>query len=102
MMRESVMAGGMFFTKEQLNPYIQNKLLLAIMSSLPGCIMSIPLDVFKTRAQTHRSLDIMTTVRLEGVGVFFKGGLLRVMKALPQTTITMYVYDLMTSCETAP
>lgn len=102
MMRESVMAGFMFYTQDQLRPVIDNKAMLSVVASLPGCILSVPFDVFKTRCQTDMTYQqpssiIRKAIRTEGWRVLWKGGLLRVLKALPQTSITMYVYDLLST-----
>lgn len=100
MMRESIMAASMFYINDRLSTTIESKGLLALASSLPGCLLSVPVDVFKTRMQTspiHQRLRdvILESLKREGVKVLFKGGVLRVLKALPQTSITMYIYSLL-------
>lgn len=98
MLRESVMSGSLFYSRELFQEHIDSKVSLALISSLPGCVLSIPFDVFKTRTQTHdRPIAVVETVKREGLRVLWKGGFMRILKALPQTAITMYVYDILTT-----
>lgn len=104
MLRETVMGSSMFYFKNILQDVVENKVLLSLLASLPGCILSIPFDVFKTRFQTRVAArkTVMDAVLEEGIGVFWKGGSMRILKALPQTALTMYLYDWLSTSPQTP
>ncbi|KAK1787834.1 hypothetical protein P4O66_016319 [Electrophorus voltai] len=74
-----------------------------------GC--ATPMDVIKARLQmsgaggrTYMGVMhcITTSVREEGVRVFFKGLLLNSLRAFPVNAITFLVYEILMKCMTAP
>lgn len=92
MLREGVMTSSVFGVGGELAERKDfSRLTSAFLASMPGCVLSIPFDTVKTRMQTTKGPLVWFDLK-QGL---LRGGLLRVLKALPQTTITVFVFDFL-------
>lgn len=96
MLREGASTAMCFATRDLLGSTENHHhpLLRSFLISLPASVVSIPLDQWKTRVQgsgTGRLWEEWCrTIRTP-----WRGGGWRLAKAIPQNTITFYLYDLL-------
>jgi len=99
--RESLTSCSVFGLQPVLRECTESKLLVALLASLPGCLISVPCDLLKTKLQARdypppplRNV-VAEGVRSSGWGFLFRGWKHRVAKALPQLGVTVYTYNLL-------
>jgi solute carrier family 25 aspartate/glutamate transporter 12/13 len=93
--RDSIMTGVYFPVYTLLKKYNKNNLIInSTLATIPGCLLSVPFDVIKTRQQTNKEKELIRNmIKNEGIKSFFKGTEQRLLKAIPQLAITMTIFN---------
>jgi solute carrier family 25 aspartate/glutamate transporter 12/13 len=89
------MTGVYFPAYALLKKYNQNNLIInSALATIPGCLLSVPFDVIKTRQQTNKEKGLIRNmIKNEGIKSFFRGTEQRLLKAVPQLAITMSIFN---------
>lgn len=82
------------YTKNKTNNYFLSGMLAAI----PAAYLVTPADVIKTRFQIGNNYNNIIECaydiyKKEGIKIFWRGGLWRVIKSSPQFGITLFIYE---------
>lgn len=95
LMRDSMMTGIYFPVYAILKKRNEKKILInSVLATIPGCLLSVPFDVIKTRQQTDNQPRLVyNMLKNEGISSFFKGTNQRLLKAIPQLAITMTIFN---------
>lgn len=95
LMRDSVMTGAYFPVYAILKKNNEKNLVInSILATIPGCLLSVPFDIVKTRQQTSKEKGLIRNmIKNEGLKSFFRGTHQRLLKAVPQLAITMTVFN---------
>lgn len=95
LIRDSIMTGAYFPVYSLLKKNNQNNIIInSVLATIPGCLLSVPFDVVKTRQQTNKEKELIRNmIKNEGLKSFFKGTEQRLLKAVPQLAITMTVFN---------
>lgn len=95
LMRDSVMTGVYFPAYTVMKKRNPNHLIInSVLATIPGCLLSVPFDVVKTRQQTNKEKDLVKNMlNNEGICSFFRGIEQRLLKAVPQLAITMTIFN---------
>lgn len=95
LMRDSIMTGVYFPVYLILKKNYNNHLIVnSVLATIPGCLLSVPFDVVKTRQQTNKEKGLVKNMlKNEGIGSFFRGTQQRLLKAVPQLALTMTIFN---------
>lgn len=99
LMRDSVMTGVYFpvyslLKRNSSSAPLNNLIINSVLATIPGCLLSVPFDVVKTRQQTNKEKGlILNMLKNEGIHSFFRGTQQRLFKAVPQLAITMTIFN---------
>jgi len=95
LMRDSIMTGVYFPVYSILKKNYNNNLIVnSVLATIPGCLLSVPFDVVKTRQQTNKEKELVKNMlKNEGISSFFRGTQQRLLKAVPQLALTMTIFN---------
>lgn len=104
LMRDIPFSAIYFPSYDYYKSITNNIFLSALISAIPAAYLVTPVDVIKTRIQTHITnkkykniIDcICKTYSNEGFKAFWKGSLWRVLRSSPQFGITLWLYEYLT------